>query len=69
MLPIAIWGQSLDKDSLHAVVKLIVMMTNSNELVIEVCYLYCYAIKLLLKGKNPVTTFNLTKEESKRRAD
>ena len=45
------------------------MMTNSNELVIEVCYLYCYAIKLLLKSKNALTTFNMTKEESKRRAD
>lgn len=64
MVPIAIWGQSLDKDSLQAAVKLIVMMTNSNELVIEVCYLYCYAINLLLKGKNAIATFNMTKEES-----
>ena len=44
MVPVAIWGLKLDPDSLYAVVKIVVMMTNCNELVIEACYLYCYAL-------------------------
>jgi ADP-ribosylglycohydrolase len=44
MAPIALWGQNLDPDSLFALVKLVVMMTHSHELVVESCYLYCFAI-------------------------
>lgn len=44
MVPVAIWGHKLDEDSLFAAVKLVVMMTHSHELVVEGCYLYCYAI-------------------------
>ncbi len=69
MVPVAIWGRNLNEESLYASVKLIVMMTNSNKLVVEVCYLYCYAIKLLINGKSATETFNMTKNESKRRAD
>ena len=68
MVPVSIWGHYLDPESLHAVVKLVVMMTHSNELVVETCYLYCYAIKQLLAGFSASETFELTKKETERRA-
>ena len=68
MVPIAIWGHKLDPESLHAAVKLVVMMTHSHEIVIEACYLYCFAIQQLIKGSNATEAFNMTKEESDRRA-
>jgi ADP-ribosylglycohydrolase len=69
MVFVAVFGHKLDSDSLYAVVKLIAMMTHSNELVIETCYLYCYAIKQLINGSSAKETFNMTKQESKRRAE
>ena len=69
MVPVAIWGHKLDSNSLYAVVKLVVLITSSNPLVIEVCYLYCYAIKQLIKGRRATETFNKTKKESLRRAN
>jgi ADP-ribosylglycohydrolase len=69
MVPIAIWGHKLDSDSLFAAVKLVVMLTNSHELVVEACYLYCFAIQQLINGKTATEAFNLTKEESERRAN
>ncbi len=44
MVPIAVWGYKLDSDSLFASVKLAVMGTHSHEIVVECCYLYCFAI-------------------------
>ena len=44
MVPIGIWGYKLDSDSLYAAVKLVVMMTHSHQIVVEACYLYCFAI-------------------------
>jgi len=44
MVPIAVWGHKLDKDSLFSAVKLVVLMTHSHDIVIECCYLYCFAI-------------------------
>ena len=68
MVPVAIWGHKLDKDSLHTAVKLVVLMTHSNKLVIEACYLYCFAIIQLINGNTSIEAFNLTKQESERRA-
>jgi len=48
MMPLAIWGFKLDSESLYAAIKLVVMMTHSNELVIEACYLYCFGIQKLI---------------------
>lgn len=64
----AIWGYKLDSESLFAAVKLIVMMTNSHELVIESCYTYCFALTKLINGQKPTDAFILTKEETDRRA-
>ena len=68
MVPVAIWGHKLDSDSLYAAVKAVVLMTHSHELVLEVCYLYCFALQQLINGKTTTETFELTKEESDRRA-
>ncbi len=57
------------KDDLFAAVKLYCSFTHSNEVVIEGCYLYCYAIKLLIvDGCTKRQAFNLMREESERRA-
>jgi ADP-ribosylglycohydrolase len=61
MVPVAIWGHKLDRNSLYAVVKLVVMMTHSHELVVEACYIYCFAIQQLIKGETSVNAFYLTK--------
>ncbi len=68
MLPVAIWGHKLDKENLHAAVKLVVMMTHCHEVVVEACYLYCFAIQQLIRGKTGSETFNMTKTEAERRA-
>ncbi len=68
MLPVAIWGHKLDKENLHAAVKLVVMMTHCHEVVVEACYLYCFAIQQLIKGKTGYETFYMTKTEAENRA-
>ena len=68
MIPVAIWGHKLDPESLFAAVKLVVMMTNSHELVIECCYTYCFALTKLINGSSATDAFILTKEETDRRA-
>jgi len=68
MVPLAIWAHKLDQASLHAAVKLVVMLTHSHELVIESCYLYCFALQQLINGKTAVEAFYSTHEESEKRA-
>ena len=68
MVPLAIWGHKLDSASLHAAVKLVVMLTHSHELVIESCYLYCFALQQLINGKSTIEAFKSTHEESENRA-
>ena len=59
MIPLAIWGHKLDKDSLFAAVKLIVMLVQSNDLVIEASYIYCYALTLIINGKTSPEAFKM----------
>jgi ADP-ribosyl-[dinitrogen reductase] hydrolase len=68
MIPVAIWGHKLDPVSLHAAVKLVVMLTHSHELVIESCYLYCFAIQQLINGSTTAEAYNSTFVESEARA-
>ena len=68
VIPLAIWGHRLNSDSLHAAVKLVVLITNSNESVIEACYLYCFAISSLLRDNDAKKTYQLTRDEAARRA-
>ena len=51
-------------------VRLYCSFTHGNETVIEGCYLYCYAIKLLIvDGCSKSEAYNRMKEESERRAN
>ena len=70
ILPLAIRFSTLQsKDDLFAVVQLYCGFTHSNEIVIEGCYLYCYAIKLLIvDGWTKSQAYELMREESERRA-
>ena len=53
LAPFAVWARKIEsKEELFLAVKLHAMFIHSHELVIECCYLYCYAIRLLIKGKN-----------------
>jgi|LauGreDrversion4_2_1035121.scaffolds.fasta_scaffold1836437_2 hypothetical protein len=57
MVPVAILGMKLDPDSLHAIVKLMVMMTHCHEVVVESCYLYCFAMQKVLMGAPPAEAY------------
>ena len=43
------------------------MFTHSKKLAIDACYLYCYAISLLINGKSRSETFKEIREEASRR--
>jgi ADP-ribosyl-[dinitrogen reductase] hydrolase len=47
--PLAVWGHKLSKDDLYLAVKYQTMFTHANPTAINATYLYCYAIKLLIK--------------------
>jgi ADP-ribosylglycohydrolase len=52
LAPFAIWARNIEsREELFAALKLHVMFIHSHELVIESCYLYCYAIGLLIRGE------------------
>ena len=65
LTPFAVWAHKLPKEELFLAVKLETMMTHSNSVAIEACYLYCYAIGLLINGYSSQDTFNMTKAEVK----
>ena len=65
LTPFAVWAHRLSKEDLFKAVKLQTKMTHSNDIPIEACYLYCYAISLLINGATPAEAFKLTKEEVK----
>jgi ADP-ribosylglycohydrolase len=65
LTPFAVWAHKLPKEELFVAVKLKTMMTHSNYVAIEACYLYCYAIGLLINGYSTQETFNMTKAEVK----
>jgi ADP-ribosyl-[dinitrogen reductase] hydrolase len=49
IVPLAIWGSNLESDEeLFEAVRLYCSFTHAHELVVEGCYLYCYAIRLLI---------------------
>ena len=70
LVPLAIWCVKLDSDDdLFEAVRLCCGFTHLHSLVVECCYLYCYAIKQLVKSNgSSKQAFQLTKEESQRRA-
>ena len=70
LVPLAIWGSRLESDQdLFEVVRLYCGITHLHELVVESCYLYCYAIKQLIVNECSASdAYNRTLEESNRRA-
>ena len=48
ILPLAIWGHLLSNDDLYEAVKLVCFFSHSKPAVIDACYLYCLAVKLLI---------------------
>jgi ADP-ribosylglycohydrolase len=46
--PQAVWGHKLSDEELYKAVKLQTNFTHSNQIAVESCYLYCWAIKLLI---------------------
>jgi ADP-ribosylglycohydrolase len=70
MVPFAIWASRLQsKDELFEAVRLYCSFTNTNKEVIEGCYLYCFAIKLLIvDGCSKKEAYDQMVEESELRA-
>ena len=73
LAPLAAWAYKLQernvKEDLYEAVKHFVSFIQCNDIVIEVCYLYCYAIRLLINGEiDGQKVYYLTFEEAKRRA-
>jgi ADP-ribosyl-[dinitrogen reductase] hydrolase len=70
LVPLAIWGSRLaSDDDLYEAVRLYCGITHFHELVLESCYLYCFAIKqLIANGCSASQAYNRTLEESDRRS-
>jgi hypothetical protein len=48
----------MDKDDIYLAVTLETMFTHTKKLAVGACYLYCYAIKLLINGKTRTETID-----------
>jgi len=70
LVSFAIWSSRLySNDDLFEAVRLFCSFTHVHELVLESCYLYCYAIRLLIvNGKKMNEAYNEMMLESERRA-
>jgi hypothetical protein len=44
----AVWAHNLSGDDFYYAIKYQTMLTHSNQIAIDACYLYCFAIKLLI---------------------
>jgi ADP-ribosyl-[dinitrogen reductase] hydrolase len=70
LVPFAVWASALEsRDDLYEAVRLYCGITHLHELVVECCYLYCYAIKqLIVNYCSSNEAYYKTFEESNRRA-
>ena len=66
MAPVAVYGCQLKKEDLFELVRLVVSFTHTHQQVIEVCYLYCFAITRIMNGSKKV--YEETKKEANDRA-
>ena len=55
--PLALYCSLMNKDDMYMAIALQTMFTHPMKLAIEACYLYCYAISLLINGKTRSETF------------
>ena len=62
--PLALYCSSMNKDDMYMAITLETMFTHPLKLAIDACYLYCYAIKLLIDGMSRSDTFEEIKKEA-----
>ena len=60
--PLAVWGYKLEPAELYEAVKLQTALTHSNGVAIEACYLYCFAIGILIKTGDAQEAYEQTKK-------
>ena len=65
ILPLALWGYQLSDEDLYMAVKLVCYFSHVKEAVIDACYLYCLAVKLLILNGDPKTTYHEVKRQAK----
>lgn len=64
---LAVWAHKLSPDELYEAVKLQTSLTHPHEVPITTSYLYCYAIRLILKGKTSAEDiYDMTLHEADR---
>jgi len=59
--PLAVWGHKLGKEDLYNAVLLQTALTHQNKFAVDACYLYCYAISILIKTGNMDEAYEKTK--------
>ncbi len=68
MTPLAIWARKLSSEELFLSVSLLTSLIIPHELVVMSCYLYCYAIKLIINGEISQNVYEKLQEEADRMA-
>lgn len=63
--PLAVWGYRLSKEDLYKAVLYETRLTHCNEVAIEACQLYCYAISLIMNGEEDrIKVYDMVKADS-----
>lgn len=65
ILPLAIWGYQLSNDDFYEAVKLVCFFSHCKPAVIDACYLYCLAVKLLIQDMKPREVYEEVKRQAK----
>lgn len=68
MTSIAIWARKLTPEELFLAVSLLTSLIIPHELVVMSCYLYCFAIKLIINGELSQNVYEKLQEEADRMA-
>jgi ADP-ribosylglycohydrolase len=58
IIPLAVFCSNLPINEMYAAVTLQTLFTHPSQIAIDACYLYCYAISLLIKGDSMVKAFD-----------
>jgi hypothetical protein len=66
--PLAVWAHKLSKDELFYAVALLTRLFTSNDEAIEVVYLYCYCLHMLINGATGTEAYNKIRDEAKIRS-
>ena len=64
--PMAVFSHKFESDEdLYNAVSLQTMLTHSNKIAIDSCYLYCYAIRELIRNGNAKEAFTKTLDQAR----